>query len=120
MIPEEVAKRIGYADGHVAHLAVNAFLQKAALEQAPEHRRAALDLEVQRLDSVQAAHWEAATTGHDYKAANVVLRVITKRCALLGLDRPVDGASDQPYSIVISGTSEEYIAGLRAVIGDDA
>jgi hypothetical protein len=115
----EVATTVGYADGRVAHLAVNAYLQKVALEQAPEHRRAALELEVARLDALQAAHWEAATAAGDLKAAHLVVKIIMQRSALLGLDHAADAAKNPIHTIVIGGTSEDYIAGLEAISRDD-
>ena len=42
----EIADRVGYLDGRIAAAAVNAYLQKIALEQAPDQRRRALDLEL--------------------------------------------------------------------------
>ncbi len=50
--------------------AVFAWLQKVAIEQAPDHRRAALQLELDRLDRLQAAFWAMALAG-DYHAAEV-------------------------------------------------
>ncbi|MEP7021810.1 MAG: hypothetical protein ABI808_14285 [Pseudonocardiales bacterium] len=84
----EVASLVAYADGRIAHLAVNADLQKAALEQAPEHRQAALELAVQRLDVLQAAHWQAATEGGDHTAAHLVIKLIVQR-------RPRPGAGKE-------------------------
>jgi hypothetical protein len=43
------------------------------------------------------------------------LKIIVERSKLLGLDRqPEDDRAQQ--TIVIGGTSEEYVAGLKAVI----
>jgi hypothetical protein len=59
--------------------------------------------------------WPAATNG-DLKAAHVALKIIVERAKLLGLDRQAEDAREQ-QTIVISGTSDEYIAGLKAIIG---
>ena len=53
----DVAERVGYLDGRVTATAVNAFLQKVALEQAPDQQRRALELELARLDQIQAAFY---------------------------------------------------------------
>jgi hypothetical protein len=111
----EVATRVGYADGRVASLAVTAYLQKIAVELAPDHRRDALQRELDRLDMLQFAYWQAALSGDD-KAANIVLKVIDRRCTLFGLDRPDDVLAVAPRTIVISGNTEEYVAGLKAMV----
>ncbi len=41
-------------------MSVTAWLQKIAAEQAPDHRRAALQLELDRLDRLQSAFWAMA------------------------------------------------------------
>ncbi len=53
----EIAQRTGYLDGRIASMAVTAWLQKIAVEQAPGQRRTALQLELDRLDRMQAAFW---------------------------------------------------------------
>ena len=47
-------------------------------------------------------------------APNLVLKVIARRCAIMGFDK-VDDATETRRTIVIGGSTEEYIAGLRAV-----
>jgi hypothetical protein len=107
-----IAERVGYLDGKVAATAVNAYLQKVALEQAPEHRRHALDLELGRLDQLQAAFYPNALAG-DVIAANFVLKVIARRCAVLGFDKPDDDAGATARTIVVAGSEQEYIAALQ-------
>ncbi len=62
----EIAQRTGYLDGRIAAMAVTAWLQKIAVEQAPGQRREALQLELDRLDKLQSGFWtwlyEAITT----------------------------------------------------------
>ena len=67
----------------------------------------------------QAAHCEAATVARDLKAAHLVVQIIMQRSALLRLDHRLDAGKDPVHTIVIGGTSEEYIAGLEAIIGGD-
>ena len=111
----EIADRVGYLDGRVAAMAVNAYLQKIALEQAPDQRRRALDLELARLDQIQAAYFRAAIAG-DIAAANLVLKVIARRCVILGFDKLDEDLASTPRAVVIGSSPEEYIAGLKAVI----
>jgi len=91
-----------------------AFLQKVALARTPEQQQAALPTELDRLDELQRICW-ASTTEGDPKAAHLALKIIAERAKLLGLDRPPEDAREQ-QTIVISRTSEEYIAGLKSMI----
>lgn len=110
----EIARHTGYLDGKIAAMAVNAFLQKTALAQEPGRRRQVLDLELARLDELQAAFYPAAMGG-DVQAGALVLKVIARRCSIMGFDK-ADDLSSSPRTIVISGTPEEYVAGLKAVV----
>ena len=77
-------------------------MQKVALGQAPDQRRRALQLELARLDQIQAAFYPAAIAG-DSAAANFVPRVITRRVCDLGLRQARDIA-DPARTTVIAGT----------------
>jgi hypothetical protein len=109
----DIAISTGYASAAVCQMAVTAFLQKAAVRRTPEQQHAALQLEVDRLDTLQRGCWQAATTG-EVKSAQLALKIIVERAKLLGLDRVPEDA--QPQTIVIAGSEEEYIAGLKQVI----
>jgi hypothetical protein len=113
----EIAGRVGYLDGRIASMAVTAFLQKTAAEQAHDHRRQALHLELARLDQLQSAFYPAAMAG-DIAAANVVLKVINRRCSVMGFDKVDDDLTGTARTIVVGGNSEEYIASLKSLIGD--
>jgi hypothetical protein len=62
---------------------------------------------------LQRGCWPAATTG-DVKSAHLAVKIIVERAKLLGLDQIPEDA--QPRTLVIGGTEEEYIAGLKQVI----
>ncbi len=111
---ETIAERTGYAGGRIARLAVNGYLEKAAVEQAPEQRQRDLELEVARLDALGAPYWEPALNGN-LPAALFVLKLSAQRTALLGLDKIAEAGPVQDY-IVIGGSTEEYTAGLKAVV----
>jgi hypothetical protein len=110
----DIAVATGYSSGAVCQLAVTAYLQKAALMQTPEQQRAALQTELDRLDELQRTCWPAATSG-DVKAGHLALKIIVERARLLGVNQPPQGDRTQ-QTIVIGGTSEEYIAGLKQVL----
>lgn len=112
----DVAAEVGYLDGRVANTAVSTYLQKVAVEMAPELRREALQREVDRLDALQHGCWHQAVKG-DLGAGNLVLKIIGQRSKLLGLDRP-DITLNEQRTILISGTEEEYMAGLMAIAAE--
>lgn len=85
----EVARSVGYVSGQVAQMAVTAYLQKAAIERTPEQRQLALQLELDRLDALQAALWDRAGNG-DLRAAMVILQISDRRVRLERLDRVAD------------------------------
>ena len=71
-------------------------------------------LELARLDALLAAHWASATSGSDHKAADLCIKVVAQRAKLLRLDTP-PSEDERPRTIVIGGTSEEYIQGLKMI-----
>jgi hypothetical protein len=113
---ESIAAETGYVSGRVACLAVTAWLEKIAVELAPEHRRQALHLE---LDRLQVPYWEKALRGDD-RAAEVVLKVIARRCKIMGFDKPADSLAPGRRTVVVGGTSEQYVATLRALVDGTA
>ena len=61
---------------------------KAAITDIPRQEAEELrQQEVQRLDNLQRAIWETATSG-DLQAVDRCVRIIERRCKLLGLDLP--------------------------------
>lgn len=91
---DEVADDLGYASRGSAWRLVRSALDKEVVECAAEYRQ----LEADRLDAVQAAHWDAALAG-DKDAAAVVLRAIDQRMRLFGLDRPAVSAAASSRTI---------------------
>lgn len=84
---ETIAQRLGYASRGAAYTDIDRALQARLAEQ---HQGAHVlrQQELARLDRLQAAAWTAAASG-DLKAIETVLKVIDRRCKLLGLDAPV-------------------------------
>jgi hypothetical protein len=116
---EVIAGQVGYASGRVASLAVDAYLQRIAVEQAPEWRRQTLQLELARMDALQAAFWDDALQG-DRHAAEVVLKVIARRCKVMGYDKADESLAPAARTVVVGGTSEEYINTLQSLIAGTA
>ena len=79
---DEIALEVGYANRGTAWRAVQDSLNSRIAEAVTEYR----ELELARLDALQAAHWPQAIAG-SVRSADLVLRVIDRRMKLLGLDQ---------------------------------
>jgi hypothetical protein len=103
---DTIATRLGYASRGAACTDIN-----RALEQAVAEQTASADVlrheELQRLDRLQAGLWTAAAGG-DTKAVDSVLRIIDRRCKLLGLDAP------QRHEVITMDAVEAEIKRLTA------
>lgn len=77
-----------------------------------------LILEIDRIDHLQSLLWPAAQAG-DTRAVETILKLILARVKLLGLDMTPE-MSVQNNTLVVAGTSEEYIAALRVVVNGGA
>lgn len=77
-----------------AHRLVTAEIGRTAAE-AQEATDALRALELERLDAMQAALWDRTMAG-ELEAVDRLLKIITRRCALLGLDRPAKIAPTTP------------------------
>jgi hypothetical protein len=77
---DEVAHAVGYASRGTAHRLV----AKALAERLVDGIDALRATEVARLDALQAALWPRVQRG-DVRAVNAVMRIVDRRCRLLGL-----------------------------------
>lgn len=111
-----VAEKAGYANAASANVEVKAFLQRAALHRDSALREEALNLEMDRLDALQAAAWGAAMTG-DLKAIDSCLRVMGHRAKLLGLEYREEASVTR--TIVVTGSTEQYVQTLKAISGSE-
>ena len=106
---DDIAEQVGYANRGTAWRTVQSALYERKVESVDEYR----ELELARLDALQSAHWEAALSGGDLKAAELCTKIIAQRIKLLSLDT-ISTETMKP-TIVIGGSSTEYIAGLKAI-----
>lgn len=123
----QIARTCKHTTPEAAQIAHGRYIQRAALALSKEKREAALQMEVDRLDTLQAAYWELAVKGRadpefpglpqfpDAKAAEVVLKIIAQRVKLLGLDE-ADRSASGPRTVVVTGNSEQYVATLKSLI----
>jgi hypothetical protein len=107
---EDIAAAVGYANRGTAWNVIMEALRRETVEGVAHYRH----VELARVDALQAAHWSAAMSGTDTKAAELVLRVIGQRIKLLGIEGPSD-ADGATRTIVISGGAGEYARDLQAI-----
>ncbi len=77
---DQIAHEVGYANRGTAHRVV----AKALAQRLADHIDQLRELELARLDALQASLWAKAEKG-DLRAVNACVRIIDKRCRLLGL-----------------------------------
>lgn len=107
----EVAEDVQISEAMAGKL-INEQLEEAAKLIDEGTKRTLLALEVDRLDQLQKAIWRQAIGG-DLRAVETVLKIISTRAKLLGLDDiTVNNITNN--TVVISGTGAEYIDALKA------
>jgi len=107
-----IAEHLGISERNVNTLISDALKEAADLVDAG-HKRSLLAMEVDRLDELQSAVWQDAING-DRQAVETALKIIQARAKVLGLDNmPTSTITNN--TIVVAGTSEEYVAALRRV-----
>ena len=81
---DAIAQAVGYRSKQAAQQGVEAALKKTVQEPADQLRQ----LDLGRIDAMLLAIWAKARAG-DYEAIDMVLKLLTRRAKLLGLDAPV-------------------------------
>lgn len=104
---QQIADQLGYVDKSHASQAVKRCLKKAAREATQEM----FELELQRLEDLQVTYWVQARAG-DKKAAELCLKIIDRRCKLLGLD----AAIKIDHDLHVYSTREEMEAELVRIL----
>jgi len=80
-----IAQEVGYSNSSGAYHAFHRALKRTLNNAGAEEMR---EVELDRLDRLQRFAWTAAARG-ELKAIETVLRIMTRRARLLGLDMPV-------------------------------
>ena len=107
---EEVAKALGYESSDSAFQSV----KKARRKRSKAEMEDSLDLELDRLDTLQLAHWRQAIHG-DHKSTQVVLGIMAMRMKYLGLEKKPDSAEQvtNNAAIFIGGSQQDYVEALQ-------
>ena len=100
---EEIAHEVGYSNKGTAWRTVTKALRERVDQAVMEYR----ELELPRLDALQAACWDKAMAG-DIPSATLVLKVMGQRSRLLGLELLAgQGAGDKTHdTVVVQGDKE--------------
>jgi hypothetical protein len=108
---DDIADEVGYANRGTAWKTVQKALDSRVMQSVDDYR----DAELARLNALEEAHWEAAVSGENLKAAELCLKISTQRTKLLGLDSVIP-EEKQLATIVIGGSKDDYISGLKEII----
>lgn len=107
---EHIATRLGYASRGAAYTDIDRAMQASVAEQDRE-ASVLRQVEVARLDRLQAAFWPRALGG-DTKAGELCLKIIDRRCKLVVGDAPTR------LEVLSVDAVEREIARLAAELGE--
>lgn len=109
----DIADRLGVTIP-IAMRAFREYANVVARDGDPEDRRAAVELEVTRLDTLMQAWWQDATVGGDVRAAKIVLDTIVTRAKLQQLDKADVSDPQILQQVLIVGQNQaEFIKALQ-------
>lgn len=94
---DDIARSLGYASPAAVSKDLSRILAQA-VKDANSNAKELLQLELSRIDRLQAGHWDAANGGNT-KSATIVLGCIDRRIRLLQLDR-IQGDSHNARSVL--------------------
>lgn len=104
----EIAKKVGYDSPSNAAKSVGQMINAARSVVTDEQRQQVMDLELARLDAMQAGLWGSAISG-DTRSVDSVLKIMIHRAKLLQLGETQDGTGTRTVII----TSDQYVERLK-------
>ena len=108
----QIAEELKISERQASDMSAEIIKQAAQLVDEGA-KQSLLTMEVDRLNDLQQAVWNDAMGG-DRQAVETALKIIQSRAKVLGLDSiPTNTVTNN--TIVVAGTSEEYVAALRRV-----
>lgn len=96
-----------------ALLAYRAYMNKLAAEYSLEEREMHVNLEMARLDELQAAIWESAIAEKSVQKIDSILRIMGLRAKLLGFDKITPNPEAVRQIILVTGSQKEFIEALQ-------
>lgn len=112
----EIADALGYASAHEVTTAIAAQMKIDAKFLTETGRTGILQMEMDRLDRLQAKVWPAAMMG-DPRSVEAVLKVMDRRIKITGIDA-IDTSTQQHTVLVVGGNEQDYIAKLKELTDD--
>ena len=112
---EKIAQDVGYATASGAYQAYQRAAKRFIRPQLEELR----DMELDRLDRLQAGVWSKAIAG-DVRSIDAVLRIIEKRAKILGLDAPKSVNVKAEVTTYDGSTIDAEVARLVALLDSGA
>lgn len=113
---DTIAERLDYSSGNAASKDFCRALERNRVEEA-ETVEAWRDLEMQRLDRLQAAVWPKALKG-DLKAVETARRLIAERWKILGVPQRTEITGPDGAAIRLEHATLAELSSLIAVVGD--
>jgi AraC-like DNA-binding protein len=104
-----IAQRIGYDSPSSANRDVSHLISKARGYISDERKMEIAEMELARLDALQAAYWDAALQ-MDHKSADLVLKFMIHRARLSQL---FEEHTTSSRTIIV--TSEDYVERLKEI-----
>jgi hypothetical protein len=109
---DEIAHELGYSGRGAAWKAIDRGLRAQRDLRAGDY----LTTQIDRYEAILRQWWEAGTTGHDAKAANILLRTLERLDRVLRLTDGEHAVSQE--TLVISADPEAYARQLQQVVGE--
>lgn len=110
-----IAERTGYASASGAYNAYQRIAERTIRPKLEELR----DMELDRLDRLQAGVWGKAING-EIRAVDSVLRIIDRRARLLGLDAPKELNVKAEVTNYDANSIDSEVARLIAILDSSA
>lgn len=107
----KIADELGYTSGLEVAQAIRSRMKSEATRLTIEDRESLLQMEMDRLNALRTAHWEAAMLGDD-KSTEICLK-ITDRMIKVGQLDAMDTKINQAAVLVISGNEQDYVNKLK-------
>lgn len=111
---QEIANEEKYPSAGSAKADVDRYMDEAAALVADRSARKMLNLEVTRLDALQAAIWPQAMAGHIPSAA-LVMNIVMNRSRLVGLDpeKMNEELNASARTVVVPGDTTSFIETMK-------
>lgn len=113
---ELIAREVGFSSPGSAQVSASKYRQSLRIHISDERKEEDLDMELSRLNTLQAAIWDNALSG-DLQAIDRILKIIQTRAKLVGLDVQQERSTTN-NTIVVTGDSGQFVERLKMIAGE--